>query len=254
RGPGAYDERFLADDDPVRGGMTPRSGALPRLPPAPRARLDLDQLDLKLALHVKRRGGFVVEAGANDGVTQSNTALLARYRGWRGLLVEPVSELAHRCRMLRPESVVEQAALVAPDHEQPTTAMRYANLMSLVHGARGSADADREHVAEGERLQGVSSYELEVPTRPLSAILDDHRVRRAELLCLDLEGYEPEALRGLDPERHPTFILVEVWDRAATDEQLQRLYEPLAELSRRDVLYRLRARARCARVSRSRDA
>ena len=34
----------------------------------------LDQLDLKLALHLKSTRGFYVEAGANDGVTQSNTA------------------------------------------------------------------------------------------------------------------------------------------------------------------------------------
>ena len=210
----------------------------------------LDQLDLKLALHLKSTGGFYVEAGANDGVTQSNTALLARHRGWRGLLVEPVPELARRCRLLRPESIVEQVALVAPDHGAPTVAMRYANLMSLVPGARGSEDADRAHVAEGERLQGVSSYALEVPARTLSELLDAHRVRRVDLLSLDLEGYEPTALRGLDLERHrPAFILVEAWDRDAIDEQLGRRYEPLAQLSRHDVLYRLRrSRARWAGV------
>jgi FkbM family methyltransferase len=217
---------------------------LPRHRPRHERAFGLDQLDLKLALHVTFAGGFFVEAGANDGVTQSNTALLARYRGWRGLLVEPVPELARRCRALRPESLVEQAALVAPDHGAPTVAMRYANLMSLVRGARGSDAADREHVAAGERLQGIASYELEVPARTLSAVLDAHRVRHVDLLCLDLEGHEPAALRGLDLARHrPTFILVEAWDRPAIDEQLGRLYAPLAELSRHDVLYRLRSAA-----------
>jgi len=205
----------------------------------------LDGLDLKLALHVRFTGGFYVEAGANDGVTQSNTALLARYRDWSGLLVEPVPELARRCRALRPESLVEQAALVAPDHGSPTIAMRYANLMSLVRGARGSEAADHEHVAAGEHLQGISSYELEVPARTLSEVLDAHRIRHVDLLCLDLEGYEPAALRGLDLERHqPTFILVEIWDRPAIDEQLAELYEPLAELSHHDMLFRLRRRVR----------
>lgn len=219
--------------------------ALPRHRPLHERAYGLDQLDLKLAAHLKRSGGFFVEAGANDGVTQSNTALLARHRGWRGLLVEPVPELARRCRLLRPESIVEQVALVAPDHGSSTVAMRYANLMSLVRGARGSEEADREHVAEGARLQGVAAYELEVPARTLSALLDAHGVRRVDLLSLDLEGYEPTALRGLDLERHrPRFILVEAWDRAAIEERLGRDYEALAELSRHDVLYRLRARRR----------
>ncbi len=213
----------------------------------------LDQLDLKLVQHVTFAGGVFVEAGANDGVTQSNTALLARHRGWRGLLIEPVPEIAARCRVLRPDSVVEEAALVAPDHGSETVAMRYANLMSLVQGARGSDAADREHIAAGERAQAIDSYELEVPARTLSAILDAHGMDRVDLLCLDLEGYEPAALRGLDLTRHrPRFMLVEVWDRAAVDELLGSVYEPLAELSRHDVLYRLRRRPRRRRAWRPR--
>ncbi len=209
-----------------------------------------DGLDLKLAMHVRSTGGFFVEAGANDGVTQSNTLLFARYRGWRGLLIEPVPELARRCRAARPESIVEQVALVAPDHGAATVAMRYANLMSVVEGARGSDADDRRHVALGEQRQEIAGYELEVPARTLSAILDEHGVERIDLLCLDLEGYEPNALRGLDLDRHrPAWLLVEVWDGPAIDELLAPRYEPVAQLSHhevaerphRDVLYRLRS-------------
>jgi hypothetical protein len=99
----------------------------------------LDALDLRLAMHVKHSGGFYVEAGANDGITQSNTLFFARYRGWRGLLVEPVPDLARRCALMRPESVVEQAALVAHDHGASTVTVRYANLMSVVAGVRAAA-------------------------------------------------------------------------------------------------------------------
>jgi FkbM family methyltransferase len=215
----------------------------------------LDGLDLKLAQHLKHCGGFFVEAGANDGVAQSNTMLLARSRGWRGLLIEPVPELADRCRLQRPDSTVVQAALVAPDHRAATIAMRYANLMSLVPGAQGSAAADAEHVARGEQLQGVTSYELEVPARTLSAILDTHAVRHVGLLSLDLEGYEVPALRGLDLARHrPGFILVEAWDRAGVEALIGERYELLAELSHHDVLYRLRPRAARGWLRRERGA
>ncbi|MEA2249447.1 MAG: hypothetical protein QOH46_3976, partial [Solirubrobacteraceae bacterium] len=139
--------------------------ALPRYRQPHERSFALRQLDLKLATHIKHTGGFFVEAGANDGISQSNTLFYARYRGWRGLLVEPIPELAARCRVLRPESTVEQAALVSPDHEAPTARMRFAHLMSVVEGARGSEAEDRRHVELGEQLQGISSYEVEVPAR-----------------------------------------------------------------------------------------
>jgi len=242
----------------VSAPSEPATLRLPRYRQRHERAYGLDGLDLKLALHLKHRGGFFVEAGANDGVAQSNTMLLARSRCWRGLLIEPVPELADRCRQLRPDSTVVQAALVAPDHPAPTIAMRYANLMSLVPGAQGSADADAEHVARGEQLQGVTSYELEVPARTLSAVLDAHAVRHVDLLSLDLEGYEVSALRGLDLACHrPDHILVEAWDRPGVEALIGERYEVLAELSHHDVLYRLREPAtrrwlQRGRVARSR--
>ncbi len=81
----------------------------------PRQYYGLDELDKKLEPYIDFDNGIFVEAGANDGQTQSNTAYFARHRGWRGLLVEPIPELAARCRVARPESVVENCALVASD-------------------------------------------------------------------------------------------------------------------------------------------
>jgi FkbM family methyltransferase len=215
--------------------------AVPRYRQPHERAFGLEQLDVKLAMHVKDTGGFFVEAGANDGISQSNTLFYARYRGWRGLLIEPVPELAARCRVLRPESIVEEAALVGPDHASPTIGMRFAHLMSVVEGARGSEAEDRRHAELGRQLQGIGGYELEVPARTLSSILDAHGVRDVDLLSLDLEGYEPAALRGLDLERHrPAWVLVETWERAAIDEIVGPWYVPVAELSERDVLYRRR--------------
>jgi FkbM family methyltransferase len=232
----------------LSGAADRRPLALPRYRQPHERAFGLNALDLRLAMHVKSSGGFYVEAGANDGVTQSNTLFLARYRGWRGLLVEPVPELARRCRAMRPESLVEQAALVAPDHGAPTATVRYANLMSVVAGARGGEAEDRAHVARGAALQGVESYELEAPARTLDALLDAHGITRVDLLCLDLEGYEPQALRGIDlGRRRPGWILVEAWDRGAIEAQLAPWYDAVGELSHHDVLYR-RARRRPARA------
>ena len=50
----------------------------------------LHGMDVKLDTILDKDGGFFIEAGANDGFTQSNTYWLERFRGWHGLLVEPM--------------------------------------------------------------------------------------------------------------------------------------------------------------------
>ena len=47
------------------------------------------QVPLLLKLFGKQRGGFFIEAGADDGEFMSNTFYLELKRGWTGLLVEP---------------------------------------------------------------------------------------------------------------------------------------------------------------------
>ena len=57
----------------------------------------LDGLDKKLiAIMGNLHGGVYVEAGANDGIRQSNTYFLAKRRKWTGVLIEPIPRLARQ--------------------------------------------------------------------------------------------------------------------------------------------------------------
>ena len=58
----------------------------------------LNGLDLALLPWLDFRDGFFIEAGANNGVKFSNTLFFERYRNWRGLLIEPIPNLAADCR------------------------------------------------------------------------------------------------------------------------------------------------------------
>jgi FkbM family methyltransferase len=213
----------------------------------------LDDMDLKVLRHLPRHPGFFIEAGAHDGLTQSNTALLEFSHGWTGLLVEPIPELAARCRQNRPGSIVEQAALVAPDYGDASISMTYCNRSSIVAGSRGTNEADSVWLEMCRQLpdqRDVEPYEVVVPARTLSSILDDHGIGRIDFMSLDLEGYEATALRGLDFERHrPTLLLVEISkDLQPVDRVLAPWYTRVEQLSDHhgesppwyDLLYRLR--------------
>jgi len=202
----------------------------------------LNDLDRKLEPHIDFDNGIFVEAGANDGETQSNTAYFARHRGWRGLLIEPIPELAARCRVARLESIVENCALVASDADGESVQMTYCGLMSVVNGGWSDPEAERAHVETGRQIQSLTTYHVSVPGRSLSALLHRHKVEHVDLLSLDVEGFERQALEGLDLTRHrPRFILVEARFRGEIDRLLLPYYDVIAQLSHHDLLYRAKA-------------
>lgn len=206
----------------------------------------LHGLDRKLDARIDLDGGFFVEAGANDGFTQSNTYWLERFRGWSGILVEPMPSLWERCRIERPGATVVHAALVAQAAEGETVTMRFGDLMSAVEGTHGGPQAEREWVEPGLVLGWHDPYSAVVPARTLSSLLDELGAPDVDLLSLDVEGHEPQALRGLDLDRHaPRWIVVEAHDleagRAAIEHVLGDRYVLEAQVSPLDLLYRRRA-------------
>ena len=201
-------------------------------------------IDRKLERHLDRDGGVFIEAGANDGVKQSNTYYFEKIRGWTGLLVEPVQELAAECRKNRRASIVVEAALAARDGAGATVELHVAGLMSTVAGALGDAAATARHVAAAQSVQrNLETRTIRVPARTLSALIDEAGLAgEIDLLSLDVEGAEEMALRGLDLRRHaPRFICVEARDEAAIAAVLGECYrvaEVLTDLgSHRDLLY-----------------
>ena len=208
---------------------------------SPRESFALAELDLKLLAYLNFQRGTYIEAGANDGIDQSNTYYFEKYMDWRGLLVEAIPDLADRCRSNRPNSIVENAALVPFGYEPAYVDMTYCNLMSIVKGARKSEAEDLDHIRRGREVQNIESYELRVPARTLNSILEQHKIEDIDLFSLDVEGFELNVLKGIDFDKYrPRFILVEANFRPEIDSFLSPVYEPIGMLSQLDVLYKAR--------------
>jgi FkbM family methyltransferase len=198
----------------------------------------LHRMDVALDRIIDRDGGVFVEAGGFDGFTQSNTYYLERFRGWRGILVEPMPELAALARRNRPAARVIRGALVDGAFDAPTIFMEFGDLMTTV--SRPGA----EQWAAAGLVQGWRDPRIEaVPARTLSSIIEEAGDPPIDLLSLDVEGHEAAALAGLDLGRHaPAWILVEMHDlgagRAAIAPALGDRYVEHGALSPVDVLYR----------------
>lgn len=195
----------------------------------------LHDLDRKLAPYLGD-GGVFVEAGANDGYRKSNTYYLERFRGWSGVLIEPIPALAEQCRRRRPRSRVYQCALVGAGHPTPEVVMTYADMLSevVVDGQRPALEVPEWH----------EPYEVAVPARTLSEVLADAGTSRVDFLSLDVQGLEAAVLAGLDFDRWaPQIMLVEIVDdeaQHAVDAVLGARYERVARVSPHDVLFRRR--------------
>ena len=202
--------------------------------------LALNNLDRKLAAHMPGRDLVFIEAGANDGLLQSNTYWFERFRGWRGILIEPVPAMAESCRRNRPKAMVVNSALVATDAVK-SIRMQAAALMAYVSDSFSNPEDEKKHLGNAISVQSLSFVnEVEVPARTLSSILDELKVSHVDLLSLDVEGYEVEVLRGMDVARHrPRYILVETGKVEAVLQTLNGRYEILDRLTVHDYLLRI---------------
>jgi FkbM family methyltransferase len=198
--------------------------------------LALNDLDRKLKKYLDFDGGFFVEAGGNDGMSQSNTYWFERFRGWRGILVEPVPDQARLCRRNRPHAKVVNAALVADDSIK-SIRIKAARLMAFIPGGR-SATEEETHLRTAMDIQNLADVpEIDVPALTLAAVLDAHGDRRVDFFSLDVEGYEIPVLQGMNVERHrPRLILVETKDLDGVLAALKGRYHPLDQLSHHDYL------------------
>jgi FkbM family methyltransferase len=198
----------------------------------------LNEIDRQLDSILQMRNGFFIEAGANDGKAQSNTLMLERRRGWKGLLIEPVPELFKKCSDYRFDCHVVQAALVPLGYSKDSIEINCCGLMSSVNRAMKSDEATAQHIAIGASEQKLQPYVSNVPARTLSDILDELQVKKVDLLSLDVEGFEADALRGIDFNRHaPTYILVEERFPEDVRNVLSPYYDSMCMLSHHDRLY-----------------
>ena len=206
------------------------------------SRPGLNDLDEKLSKYLDFKNGVFIQAGGNNGFTQSNTYRLEKTKGWTGILVEGIPELYEKARRCRKHSKVFNCALVPFGSEGAEIEMVYGNLMSIVVGAMGSTTADEEHIRKSrEHVTNKQAYRVKVPGRTLSSIIDEAGISKIDFFSLDVEGFEAPVLMGLDLKRHrPTFILVEARFPQQIDDILSFYYEVIDRPTKMDILYRIR--------------
>ena len=144
----------------------------------------------------EKRDGFFVEVGVGDGRHLSNTYMLEKTYGWRGLLVEPNRSFHDSIRRVRSANLDCRAAAarsgLSVDFEEVLGEGEY----SRIAGYGGHVD----------RGTGTARYVVETAT--LSDILEAHRApEHIDYISIDTEGNETDVLEGLDFSRYQFDVL-----------------------------------------------
>jgi len=169
---------------------------------------------LKVLSPIAPSGGYFVEVGANDGITQSNTFLLERKFGWRGLLVEPCIQSYNKCKMIRganPLNTVINGALVGSDDIKSISGDFVAT--------ENTVDYDSLMNSVGGNRKHTNKPLVEVPAYTLSALHKQHNLPNIDFMSLDVEGYEIEVLKGIDLASSwaPKVFLIELYNHEKTE-------------------------------------
>jgi len=195
----------------------------------------------ELLKYIDKKNGFFIVGGGNDGYFQDPTYYLERFRGWTGIIIEP-TRIKKYCRVNRPQSVIFDVALVSHDFSGTNLTLVDCNTMTIVKdGVAGYQD----WVSAGEQAQKIIAHEITVLALTLDALLAKYFARypkrQIDLVTLDLEGYELEALKGLDLQKYqPEFLLIEIHRperKEAIDSYLGNRYRLVTVIEATDYLY-----------------
>ena len=181
---------------------------------------------------------YYFEAGANNGVSQSNTFQLDHYFGWRGVLVEPVTANFKKCQKYRSAECIN-AALVSDSFKNKELSGQFSDKVLT----------DREEQDNGLGAGCTQLHKDEypdllktVPTITITeALIKNNAPKRLGFLSLDVEGHELESLRGLDFNIfRPRLICIEITSDAQEIKNLleNKNYHMLAQIDECNFLYK----------------
>ncbi len=173
----------------------------------------LNNLDEKLLKYLNFNNGFFIEAGANDGISQSNTLMYEQKFNWSGLLVEPSFIKYEECKKNRPNCIVENYALVNENYKEKTIYgdfdyfEKHQSLCGQITRKEEYFDDDLKWNLDEKNK---NSKIIEVPCATLNSILEKHNILHIDFFSLDVEGYEIEVLNGFNVQKYkPKYFLIE---------------------------------------------
>lgn len=146
-----------------------------------------------------KRDGFFVEFGVTNGITMSNSHLLEKHYGWRGIVAEPNPEYHERLAKER-DCTIDHRCVYSRTGETMTFLCTEKAMFS-----RLEAINPEDH---NEDTMRAESRPVPVETVSLGDLLDQHGAPdEIDYMSVDTEGSEYEILSAFDFDRRLVRLL-----------------------------------------------
>jgi FkbM family methyltransferase len=139
-----------------------------------------------------------LDVGCNHPVIYSNSYFFETNQSFRVIAVDALAEVRERWTTLRPAAEFIECAVGACDGETGFDVVEGSNIDSMHSSVTGAS--------EKKRGQKVSHRNVKV--RRLKDILAERTIREIGIVSIDVEGYEYEALLGMDFRALRAWILI----------------------------------------------
>jgi FkbM family methyltransferase len=180
------------------------------------SKAQLSQDILALIENGFKREGYFVEFGATDGVGLSNTHLLEKEFGWRGILAEP-AHMWHAALVKNRNCSIETNCVWSKSNETLSFDMTNEGELSTISSFR-----DKDSHAKSRKQR--STYD--VKTISLLDLLKKYEApANIDYISIDTEGSEFEILKDFDFSAYRFNLITVEHNYSSTREPLQALFE-----------------------------
>lgn len=141
------------------------------------------------------KGGFFIEAGAADGITENNCKFFEENYDWRGINIEPDNYNYNKLCINRPLSINLNVGL--SDKESDVT------FHKAIHPVRGQwfGNGSIQHDPAHKLLllnEGCTFEDFTIHTITYQQLITMHSIDQVHLMVLDVEGHELSVLKGME--------------------------------------------------------
>lgn len=141
--------------------------------------------------------GIFMDIGAHDGVSLNNTLYFERTNQWTGINVEPNKKVYDQLVINRPDSININCAVCNNNGTaQFICNTGYTEMLSGLKDAYHPKHFERL-TRENREMGGTTEF-MEVITRKVESICDEHDIKHINYLSIDVEGAEFDVIKSIN--------------------------------------------------------